>query len=128
MTIEFPYRREKLRSGDSIFRPVAKVFLRRRKDWIAHYFYVDSGADYTLLPYRIGRFFGLGDVATDAAEIKGIGGVVGVRFATLEARIGETEFECPVAWAQVETLPLLLGRQGVFSFRQNERVVSFRPL
>jgi hypothetical protein len=58
--IEFDYRQERLRTGETIFRPVAKVYLLRAEgEWIAEYFYVDSGADYTLIPYRMGRFLGL---------------------------------------------------------------------
>lgn len=131
MTVEFPYREERLRAGKTIFRPVAKLQLRKGDEWISHYFYVVSGADYTLVPYRIGRFLGLGDTASDVSEIKGIGGVIGVRFADMDIRVGDLEFRCPVAWAQVETLPLLLGRQGVFdrftvTFRQKDLRVVFR--
>jgi len=39
--IEFDYRREQLRTGEIIFRPVAKVYiLRHEEEWIADYFYV----------------------------------------------------------------------------------------
>ncbi len=47
--IEFDYRREQLRTEEMTYRPVAKVHLLRKEgEWIAEYFYVDSGADYTL--------------------------------------------------------------------------------
>lgn len=63
--IEFDYRQERLRTGEIIFRPVAKVYLLRSgNEWIAEYFYVDSGTDYTLIPYRMGRFLGLEGVAS----------------------------------------------------------------
>ena len=53
--IEFDYRQERLRTGEIIFRPVAKVYLLKQEgEWIAEYFYVDSGADYTPIPYRMG--------------------------------------------------------------------------
>ena len=56
--IEFDYRQERLRTGKAVVRPVAKVYLLRSgSEWIAEYFYIDSGADYTLIPYRMGRFF-----------------------------------------------------------------------
>ncbi len=39
--VEFNYRQERLRSGEIIFRPVAKVYLQRPdSEWIAQYFYV----------------------------------------------------------------------------------------
>ncbi|HHT9126195.1 MAG TPA: hypothetical protein ACFYD6_10310 [Candidatus Brocadiia bacterium] len=70
--IEFDYRQERLRTGEVIFRPVAKVYLLRAgSEWIAEYFYVDSGADYTLIPYRMGRFLGLDRIASEVKEIGG---------------------------------------------------------
>ena len=82
--IEFDYREERLRTGEIIFRPVAKIYLlRSESDWIAEYFYVDSGADYTLIPYRMGRFLGLEKMASAVKAIGGIGGVIAARFAVL---------------------------------------------
>ena len=113
--IEFDYRRERLRTGEIIFRPVAKVYLLREGgDWIAEYFYVDTGADYTLIPYQMGRFLGLEKVASEIGEMGGIGGVIAVRFAPVPMRIETYQFDCTVAWAQIERVPLLLGREGVF--------------
>jgi hypothetical protein len=129
--IEFDYRRESLRTGEIIFRPVAKVYLRKTDgEWVAEYLYVDSGADYTLIPYRMGRFLGLNAVATEVKEIGGIGGVIGVRLAIVPMRIGKYQFDCAIAWAQIERVPLLLGREGVFehfevTFRQKARKVIF---
>jgi len=40
--IEFDYRQERLRTGEIIFRPIAKVYLLKSgNEWIAEYFYVD---------------------------------------------------------------------------------------
>jgi len=37
--VEFNYRQEQLRSGEIIFRPVAKLYLLRSdNEWIAEYF------------------------------------------------------------------------------------------
>lgn len=80
--IEFDYRQERLHIGEVIFRPIAKAYLLKSKnEWIAEYFYVDSGADYTLIPYRMGRFLGLEKIASEVKEIGGIGGVIAARFA-----------------------------------------------
>lgn len=56
MMIEFDYKREHLRTGEIVFRPVAKIYIREIEgEWIAEYFYVDSGADFTLIPYQMDR-------------------------------------------------------------------------
>jgi len=115
--IEFDYRQERLRIGEVIFRPVAKAYLFRfESEWIAEYFYVDSGADYTLIPYRMGRFLGLERTASEIKEIGGIGGVIAVRFAVVPMRIEGHQFDCTIAWAQIERVPLLLGRESVFDY------------
>lgn len=47
-------------------RRVAKAYLFLADgDWIPEYFYIDSGADYTLMPYLLGRFLGLNKIATE---------------------------------------------------------------
>ncbi len=92
--IEFDYRQERLRTGEIIFRPAAKVYLlRSESEQIAEYFYVDSGADYTLIPYRMGRFLGLEKIASEVKEIGGIGGVIAARFAVVSMKIEEYQFE-----------------------------------
>lgn len=129
--IEFTYREERLRTGEVIFRPVAQVYLLNVVGkWIPAYFYIDSGADYTLVPYRMGNFLGLGEKATEVTEIGGIGGIIGVRFATITMKIGKCDFDCMLAWAQIEHVPFLLGRHNVFdhfkiTFSQKIRKVIF---
>ena len=129
--IEFDYREERLRTGEIIFRPVAKIYLlMSESEWIAEYFYVDSGADYTLIPYRMGQFLGLERIASEAKEIGGIGGVIGIRFAVVPMKIETHQFDCTVAWAQIERVPFLLGRQDVFehfdiTFRQKSKKTVF---
>lgn len=129
--IEFDYRQERLRIGEVIFRPVAKVYLLRfENEWIAEYFYIDSGVDYTLIPYRMGRFLGLERTASEIKEIGGIGGFIAVRFAVVPMRMEEHQFDCTIAWAQIERVPLLLGRESVFdyfdiTFQQGKRKTIF---
>ena len=115
--VEFDYRQERTRSGEIAFRLVVKVsLLRGQAEWIAEFFYVDSGADYTLIPYALGRFLGLAERASGTEEMTGIAGVVGVRFAVVPMKIDKYQFDCRIAWAQIESIPLLLGRENVFDY------------
>jgi hypothetical protein len=129
--IEFDYRQERLRTGEIIFRPAAKVYLlRSESEWIAEYFYVDSGADYTLIPYRMGRFLGLEKIASEVKEIGGIGGVIAARFAVVSMKIEEYQFDCTIARAQIERVPFLLGRENIFenfdiTFQQRNKKTIF---
>jgi len=131
--IEFMYREERLSTSGTILRPVAKVYLPKEDDqWVAEYFYVDSGADYTLIPYRLGHFLGLDRRSeSEVRDIGGIGGVIGTRRVNRPMKIGDHTFPCELAWAQVERVPLLLGREGVFdhfdvTFQQTERKIVFQ--
>lgn len=129
--IEFDYREERSRTGEIILRPVAKVHvLRFEGEWIPYYFYVDSGADYTLVPYRMGRFLGLEGIASEVREMGGIGVVVWARFAALPVKIEDHQFDCLIAWAQIERVPFLLGRKDVFdrfdiTFKQRDKKTVF---
>lgn len=132
--IKYDYRQEKLRSGEIIYRPVAKVYLLSLDfGWIPQYFYVDSGADYTLVPYRMGKFLGMQKRAGDVQEIGGVGGGIKIRLTAIQMKVGEHEFASPIAWAQIENVPFLLGREGVFdhfeiTFNQKNHMVCFRWL
>lgn len=94
---------------------------------------MDSGADYTLVPYRMGKFLGIQKRAGDVQEIGGVSGAIEIRLGTAQMKIGEHEFESPIAWAQIENVPFLLGREGVFDrfeiiFNQKGKKVTFNWL
>jgi hypothetical protein len=101
-----------------VFRSVAKIYLlRSASERIAEYFYVDSRADYTLTLYHMGRFLGLERIVSEVKEIGRIGGVIAVRFAAaVPMRIGTHQFDCTIAWTQIERVPFLLGRKDVFGY------------
>lgn len=132
MPLKFPYRREPTTAPPGyILRPVAKVTLAgpsRRP--IVEFMYIDSGADFTILPYRLGVYLGLRASAKGRERVQGIAGAMEVMPARLKMRIGPHTFLARVAWAQRETVPLLLGRTDVFDrfqivFHQQAGWVAF---
>ncbi len=102
-----------------------------RKDFlISEFMYVDSGADFTLIPYRLGKFLGFRHEDEEIHEIHGINGTAPVVFKTISTKLGNHEFQMRAAWSQLEDVPLLLGRLDVFdqfdiTFRQNNKKVIF---
>lgn len=134
MLFEFSYRPEPAPGGQTIHRPVAKAVLYGpNARTLAQLLYIDSGADHTLLPYRIGKYLGLEQQAREISEIHGINGSVGVIYVSLEMELAGIRFSAPVAWAQLEEVPVLLGRSGVFdqfeiAFQQARRLVTFQPI
>jgi hypothetical protein len=128
--IEFKYRKERSRILGEIYRPIAKVQLQGDEGWVSEFIYVDSGADFTLIPYKLGRFLGFKHIDEEIHEIQGVSGAVPVIFKTVNMRLGEYIFKVKIAWSQLEEVPLLLGRLGVFdrfdvTFRQKDKKVLF---
>lgn len=134
MPIEFRYRQERGTGGAPIARPVAQAIVRgpSGRD-LVQFFYIDSGADFTVIPYQVGQYLGLSSQGQTIHEVQGINGAVGVVYASLTMTLGGISFPVEVAWAQLEHVPLLLGRKDVFDrfeivFRQSQGVVQFLEL
>lgn len=90
---------------------------------------VDSGADITLLPKWAGEMLDL--KKTELKYIGGIGGRVGYYINYINAELAGKKITMPVAWSTQDTVPLLLGRQGVFdkftiTFKEKTGEVNFR--
>ena len=134
MAVEFPYRPEPAPGGRIIHRPVAKAVLYGPNGrTVTQLFYVDSGADHTLLSYRLGKHLGLDQPGGDVHEIHGINGAVGVISTRMDMELAGVRFTAQIAWAQLEEVPCLLGRTDVFDrfdilFQQARKVIVFQPL
>ena len=93
--------------------------------------YVDSGADISLLPRRLGKALGLSFEGKHTQEIGGIGGKrVPVTIAPVKMKVGRKVMDVRVAWSHVEDVPLILGRMDVFdifkvTFDQRNGLVHF---
>lgn len=130
--VRFRYKQEVGRRGQAIWRPVADVwFLAASGGWIELHPYIDSGADITLIPYSFGVLLGMQKMGGQAERIGGISGSIEVINKTSRMRIGEKTISVPIAWAQTEKVPPLLGREKVFdtfhiTFRQDQKEVIFR--
>jgi hypothetical protein len=116
MEVEFAFRREGSDLFGSIWRPVARVTVIHRRRRVPQLFYVDSGADVTLLPKSVGNLLGLTLVSPqEIQEIKGIGERgVPIVIRRLKLQVGSRVFPVRVAWCLLEEVPLLLGRLDCF--------------
>lgn len=117
MTIfSFPYREERTRFGDIVFRPRATVELQGiDREWYRFSLYADSGADVTLLTRSDCKILGYELAIGDERPLGGIGkGLVKTYVHRVKARIGTVKFVCAVAFAEEEGIPRLLGREDVF--------------
>lgn len=133
MEIEFDFREEGSGLFGRIERPVAKITLIHRKNKIPQVFYVDSGADITLIPLSIGEILGLNNPKPEEImEIKGIGEKgIPIVLRKVAIQIGNNNIDCRIGWALIEDVPLLLGREDFFKyfdivFSKNKKTVFKR--
>lgn len=128
--IVFKYKKE----VSGIKRPVADVFLKSKLGgWIEFHSYIDSGADVTLIPLSLGKLIGLSKDEKKIERIGGIRGSVPVIYSQILLKIGGIEIRTKVAWALIEEVPPLLGRQDIFDkfhiiFKQDKEQIIFEEL
>lgn len=118
MEIEFDFRDESSGLFGKIKRPVAKITLINKHKKIPQIFYVDSGADITLVPRSIGEILEFDNPnPSEIIDIKGIGekGVPMV-LRRLTIQLGDIKIDSRIGWALIEDVPLLLGREDFFKY------------
>ncbi|MEA5471233.1 retropepsin-like domain-containing protein [Spirulina sp. 06S082] len=114
------------------WQPNYPVSLRNQNREIDLTMLVDSGADFSVISFKIGQ--NLGFALADREEIlvgQTLGGAVKYVLRRIDFSIDGYQFNAPVAWLQQETADImLLGREDVFDrfnieFRQAEEKIIF---
>jgi len=114
-----------------IRRPVADLVISNADKKALMPFYVDSGADLTLVPKSLGTFLDLKIAEDEITDIQGVGArQVPVILRKAKIRIGGKEIEVTIAWSLIEEVPLLLGRKDVFDnfeiiFKENKTIFRY---
>lgn len=113
--IKFKYQEEPSPFG-KLKRPIADVFLETEYAKIEASMYIDSGADITMIPLRLGFALGLKQTPNDKIlEIHGVsGGGVPYLIKEVFLTMDNTRLKIRLAWALIEEVPLLLGRMDIF--------------
>jgi len=131
--ITFNYRSERSKIFGVVKRPVAKVYLKTELDeWLPCFMYIDSGADFTLIPYRFGLMMGF-KIEERIHEIYGVGGEIPIILKPTSMKIDGMVLNVRIGWSMREDVPFILGRLDVFEkfhieFRENEDTVIFRTI
>jgi hypothetical protein len=113
--IKFKYQWEKTQGQNRVLRPVASVIIRADKNSLETSMYVDSGADVTLIPLRIGRALQLTETAEEIQEMKGISTLtIPYVIKQVKVTIGSATLPTKIAWALTDDVPALLGRSHIF--------------
>ena len=130
MEIEFDFRKEKSRLFGNIYRPVAKLLIIHKNNKVPQIFYVDSGADITLIPRSVGEILELSNPKpSESFEIMGISEKgVPIVLRRVQILLNGLRIFCRIGWSLIEDVPLLLGREDFFkyfdiTFERNKRTV-----
>jgi hypothetical protein len=117
MVVTFNYEKEASPLFGTIYRPVADILLQNAQtgQWQPVTMLIDSGADYTLLPFWFSAPLGI-DLARscEKGSTFGVGGEVEVYlYREIMAKVGNWERKIAVGFLEREKVPPLLGRQGL---------------
>jgi len=130
-TVTFRYRSERSDVLGTVKRPVARIYFKDHEGrLIPCFMYIDSGADFTLIPYRFGLMMGF-EVERKVHEVYGVGGEIPVILKSTLMRLNENELKVRIGWSLREDVPFILGRLDVFDrfnieFREKEEMVIFK--
>lgn len=117
MKISFPFESRHSSIFKTVKRPMAKAdfWSKKTASWLEYNLIVDTGADYTLLPYHTSFELGI-NLEKESQQLftKGVGGIERVFFLKrgTNIKIGNLEKIIPVGFLEREDIPLLLGREG----------------
>lgn len=113
----FDYDTEILESGQKKRFPVIVLHIQaRNKKWYQFKPYLDTGADISLLTRLDAELLGLDIYKGQEELIGGVGGgLVKTYTHSVQVQIGETKLRVPVAFADSDETPRLLGRRNIFS-------------
>ena len=111
----FPYQ-----PLNGIFQPVIPVGVLLKNVWRRVDFYVDSGANYSVVSSKVAEEFEFNYLSGDRINLQvGDGGLIPVYLHDLEIQLGRERFTCPIGFSHRlgvdldECLPLPL-RNPVF--------------
>lgn len=125
MSIEIPYKDEESKVFGKIKRPRIdfEIFSNSKRDWILIIdALADTGADMSLVPRQLGELLVEDVVKGRYVEIKGIhpSSMVIAFLHRLRAKVGDKEMLLPVAIADSNDVPSILGRvEGLDFFNAN---------
>jgi len=114
-----------------VWVPIASVEVFHGNHGIELDFVVDSGADLTMVPLRIGHLLQLKRGTRRDGKLSGIAGGVSYTLHRVTLGIGPFRISSRLAWADDDDVPLLLGRvealdRFVITLDGRRRRVTFR--
>lgn len=113
--------------------PEYEVILQSEKKKIKQTALIDSGSDFTIIPYEIGKSLGFSDgIEEIRRKAYGVSGSFIFLEKELECTINKHKFNLPVAWLLTkDNEDIILGREIVFDlfdieFKQADEKIIFK--
>ncbi len=114
MRFEFPVREVQTPFGP-LPEPVIECGVHTPRGIVPFRFFLDPGADVSMLPPSAAAFVGLRCDGAATMKVTGIeGGSVEAAVSELRLRIGSLDIAIPCLVSPIEDTPYLLGRAGIF--------------
>lgn len=112
----FPYLRLAQPLVGNLFQPMVEVTLSFGSTSLRQAFFLDSGADISLIPASLGQALGLQRNQDQMTSVRGLSAErADLNLVEVYMQIGQTrEFPVRVGWLTDDSLPPLLGRLDVF--------------
>lgn len=116
------------------YRPNAVVKLINGDRYLVSNMLIDSGADVSVIPKTEGEALGFKiEEGEKVEDINGIGGQIPVVNRVITFNIGCENLTAKIAWALVDDIPPIIGREDIFDvfdieFRQREKKVKFQRI
>lgn len=132
-SVDFPFRSFRHSHLGVLYRPHATIELQHANRIIRGPFLVDSGADTSVIGYKVGLALGLQlEIDEPLDKLGGAASGIPVVYRMVQMRIGPYQVESRMAWAIGYQVKSILGRLDVFDhfnidFRQSERRTIFKP-
>ena len=107
MILEFDYLEDK---------PIIPVILENNNKQLSIEFFVDSGADMTMIPLSFAKELGFTDWTEDELKLaQGIeGGSIQFFIRKVKVILKDVKFEIEIACSLRDNIPLLIGRKDIF--------------
>lgn len=114
-SIEFEYKEQDSAIFGKVKRPLIEldIFSEREKTWVPLYkVLADTGADISILPRYIGKLAVIDILGGRRIDIRGIvpHSKIVCYIHEIKFRLGGREFKLPVAIAESDDVPIILGR------------------
>lgn len=129
MSLEFPFEYADIKGLGKLFYPIITAELKTIYGWRTFEFLVDTGADITTVPFHLLSVLNVRKKQLAVSTTLGVGGISVKTWEfqmPLKLGLKELFIRCSAVEAKADSMPLLLGRMGIFEEKYSLLIDSKR--